>query len=395
VRGISAYTQGRMKEAEALFLLSRDELRLIVDEPLLASILQNLGACRQMAGDFSTAVLFYDSAYVMLPQQQTWLLRNNIASLHNELGNYDDALFHVEAIIEAQPDDEYVFTLALLNAVSAHTSLNQIDESEKYFLQLVKRDLLPGMEMKCLNILFKYALVADEQEWFFVLSEKHKSVILDDADWEENMEHFVYVAYLYLTGRVEESRYLGDLLVSDVLTQYEIYTRSALDESLRMKYDSLLNEQRILRKAVRIFTVLIVLIFIAFISRRIYLNISQKRALRKLDGRLSNAQDIQLIKASLAKGSQGLKALEALLRIDARLIKHQSKQLSNIPLERLNEREKEVLQLISAGKSVPDIAMSLDVSTKYVYNIRSSIKSKCSVQHNTTLEAWLQQFDDK
>ncbi len=394
VRGIEAFNQGETSKAETLFTQSREDLRTVSDQPLLASIFQNLGACRQVKGDFSNAVLYYDSAYVLLPEKQSWLLRNNIASLHNEMGNYEDAIFHAEAIIDAEISDEYILTLALLNALSAHTALYQLDKAQSRFLKLVKRELIYGLEVKSLNILLKYTMVAEEDEWFLVVAEKFRDVILNVKDFENTMEPFVYIAYLHLAKRTHEKDFLSAFLIAEHKSQFELINRSALDENLRLKYDKLQEEQANMRKVLVVFIALILLIIIAVIGRTVFHIIAKNRRLRKLNQTLSKSQDVQLIKSSLVKGPKGLNALEALQRMDAQLIKHQNRKLAQIPMNKLSEREKEVLQLIVAGKSVADIALSLGVSTKYVYNIRSSIKRNLKVSSEVSLDVWLGQNDD-
>lgn len=394
VRGIEAFNQGKTSKAETLFTQSREGLRTVSDQPLLASIFQNLGACRQVNGDFSSAVLYYDSAYVLLPEKQSWLLRNNIASLHNEMGNYEDAIFHAEAIIESDESDEYVLTLAHLNALSAYTALYQLDKAHSCFLKLVKRELIYGLELKSLNIILKYALVAEEAEWFSVVAEKHKDVILNVNDFENTMEPFVYIAYLHLSKREQEKAFLSDFLKEEHRNQSELINSSALDENLRHKYDKLQKEQATLRKVLLVFIVLILLIITVVIGRTVYNTITKKRSLRKLNKTLSNSQDVQLIKSSLIKGPKRLNALEALQRMDAQLIKYQNRKLAQILMNKLNEREKEVLLLIVAGKSVSEIALSLGVSNKYVYNIRSSIKRTLKVSSEVSLDVWLGQNID-
>ncbi len=391
VRGISDYNQGNVNEAELLFSQAREDLRVKDDVPLLASLLQNLGACNQVMGDFNKAIAYYDSAYVLLPEESSWLLRNNIASLHNEMGNYADALFHSEAIINANPNDDYILTLALYNALSANTSMLHLEESLQYFLQLIKRDLVQGREMKSLNILLKYVVVAEEDEWFSVLAEKHRSLILQDKVFENDMEPFVYAAYLHLNSRFDERDFMREVLINDVEIQHEMAIQLALDENLRFKYEKMVAEQRSLRTVISLFILLLLLLISGYFAYRIYSHIKQKRAIKKINPQLSNSQDVQLIKSSLAKSPMGLKALKALLRIDAYMIRLQNKQLALVPEAQLNDREKEVLQLIVVGKYASEIAISLGVTTKYVYNIRSSIKRKLNIPSDISLETWLKQ----
>jgi hypothetical protein len=74
VRGMVAFNRARYKEAEALFLRSRS-LVARSDDPILPLLLQNLGASKQVKSDLQAALLYYDSAYSIMPERDGLLLQ--------------------------------------------------------------------------------------------------------------------------------------------------------------------------------------------------------------------------------------------------------------------------------------------------------------------------------
>lgn len=390
VRGITDYSRARFKEAEASFLRSRSSIE-DSDDPLLSLLWQNLGACRQVRDDLEGALLYYDSAYSVLPKNDGLLLRNNIASIHNELGNYSDALYHAQHVIEFAGDDPYILSLALYNALSASVTLNNQSDAKQYFEQLDKSNLISGLEEHCLNILFKYIVYANDMDWLGFLAEKHRDVILDEYEDDEVPAPFVLLARLYLMELKADFDGLFEIVENDILDQREKHLTSNLDETLRAQNNRLAKQRTRLIRILIALSVLIVIGILVYVFLQIRSSIQQKKALSEINNRLSGLDEIQRIKSALVKDKQGMRALEALIRLDGLLVKLQTDQIKNLPIHLLNAREREVLKLIVSGKNPHDVSLVLNVSTKYIYNIRSEIKRKFGVPQNESLENWLEQ----
>jgi DNA-binding CsgD family transcriptional regulator len=316
--------------------------------------------------------------------------KNNIASLHNELGNYSDALFHASRFIErCSADNKYIRSLALYNALSASVMLSKEEDAHQYFEKIDKSNLFSGQESFCLDILLKYTVFIDDLDWFGFIAVKHKDHIFNIDSTEQVILPFVLLARLFLLDLETEFLTLYEVFKSDIHAIGDQYFSSTLDQSLQTKYDRINRQRNVLKWMLTGLAILNIVVIIIYTTARVYEGYKRKRVIKKINLYLSDKKDIQKIKSALVKGRSGIVALDALIRLDGLLSKIQSDALSKIPVEHLTTREQMLIKLTMSGKTPYEIAQSFEVTIKHVYNIRSNVKQKLNIPQGHSLEDWL------
>lgn len=69
---------------------------------------------------------------------------------------------------------------------------------------------------------------------------------------------------------------------------------------------------------------------------------------------------------------------------------HISRHLSNPHLHELTTLEEQVLEMLATGRSSKEIAQILEISSSYVYNLRTTIRKKLQVPDHLRLDQWIE-----
>lgn len=94
----------------------------------------------------------------------------------------------------------------------------------------------------------------------------------------------------------------------------------------------------------------------------------------------------------ILEGQTSMELSETWSQIERRLPAALLSELNEDPvLERLTERELEVLQLAMVGMMPKQIAVELELSPKYIYNIFSELRQKLDLDRDQSLQAWREQ----
>lgn len=106
-------------------------------------------------------------------------------------------------------------------------------------------------------------------------------------------------------------------------------------------------------------------------------------------------ENVHKIRIALEGKGSVEEALDGLLKIDYELslFKAADSGREDIPWDRLDATETEIIKLFMARKTVPEIARLRDCSVGHVYNVKTSIRKKLELSNETrALEKYLLQF---
>lgn len=110
--------------------------------------------------------------------------------------------------------------------------------------------------------------------------------------------------------------------------------------------------------------------------------------------------DIRIIGDAISHGRKisdallVLKKLTSLLDVETQPL-HPLRSLDRIPeVEKLSEREFQVLQHIASGFDAKEISRSLDMAPEYIYNLRSRIRKKLQIPKEQPFEVWVERVQN-
>lgn len=387
VKGVQAFRQGSYRSARASF---EQSLALSPRDRWGGQIWLNIGSCHQMAGRLDSAIRAYDSAYAYLPPGPIlWLLQINIAGLNADRQQYQNSLYHAGQVAQKAPPESYYARLARYNLLSAYTKLDSTAPADTLFRALYFEDLPPGSEWSAIRILLAYCHSRDDTARFQDLSDQYRAYLEDTTGYPQLGTEGL-LARLYLHRRPLDFELLWDALAQRRRSERQAYTATRyeanLQEEVAAKTRALKNLQSTTSQIALVFSVLLGLVVLFWLGRLLI----QGKRFARLDRELSADDHLQTIKAGLQKGGSGRRALQALLRLDKQLRRQEQQRLVGLPLEKLNPREKQTVYLLARGMSAQEILMTMDISPKYLYNLKSSIKKKLQIPSELKLEDYLQ-----
>ena len=387
VRGVQAFQRGSYPTARTFFQRS---LALSARDRWGGQIWLNIGSCHQMEGQLDSAIRAYDSAYAYLPEGPIlWLLQINIAGLNADLRRYQNSLYHAREVAQKAPPGSYYSLLARYNLLSAYTKLDSASRATELFEDLYFEDMPPGSEWSAIRILLAYCHYRNDTARFQTLSEEHQKLIKDTTAYQQLGTEGL-LARLYLQGASLDFELLWGALAQRRRSERHAYTATRyeadLQEKVAAKTRALENLQSTSTQAALLLGAVTLIIVLLWTGRYI---IRQKR-FAQLEAELTADEHLQTIKAGLQKGGNGRQALKALLRIDEQIRRQEKQRLGGLSLDKLNPREKQTVYLLARGMSSQEILMTLDISPKYLYNLKSTIKNKLQIPAELKLEDYLQ-----
>ncbi|WP_127845497.1 LuxR C-terminal-related transcriptional regulator [Psychroflexus aestuariivivens] len=390
-KGISEYINHNFKSAFESFKTAEAKAKSKIFK---IKQLENMGASQQMLNNLDAALNYYNKAYELSESKNSNLLRVNIASLHAEQENYKDALFHSTAVLNHPEATDYEKTLSRYNILSSATLMDSLDLASVQFNKIDKDNLPPGSEWSSLKILLKYVLSQDDKSWFELLVKKHQEIIEKEGEIQSGGINFLLAKSIINNNDAER-----DVLWIAAQQKFENeaykYEKSALDQGLEHQFEEAVAQRRILSLSLWILSSVIVISFLSYWFYNYIQNRKRQQKLTSIQESLSKDKSIQIIQDSLKKSNSGLKPIEALLRLDRELKAFRNEKSSQFPINQLNRREAEVFHLILASKSTQEISDTLNLSNKYIYNIRSRIKEIFKIPSKMSIESWIESQNDK
>ena len=108
-------------------------------------------------------------------------------------------------------------------------------------------------------------------------------------------------------------------------------------------------------------------------------------------------EDLRVIGDAITVGKRISDAMLILKKLSARLSYKEEniekRDLSSVPeLHQLNARELKIAQLLDAGFDSKEIARMENVTSEYVYNVRSRIRKKLNIPPDIELNDWFKQW---
>ena len=391
VKGISEYIDHDFKAAFESFKVAETNAK---SKPFKIKQLENMGASQQMLNNLDAALNYYNKAYELSDSENSSLLRVNIASLHAKQENYKDALFHSTAVLNHPEATDYEKTLSRYNILSSATLMDSLDLASVQFNKIDKDSLPPGSEWSSLKILLNYAVSQNDKNWFELLVKKHQKTIENEGEINSGGINFL-LSQSIINNNDKEREVLWNAAKKKLDNDIYKYKKSALDHDLEQQFQKAESQRKILSLSLWIISSVIVLTFLSYWFYNYIQNRKRQQKLASIKESLSKDKSIQIIRDSLKKSNSGLKPIEALLRLDRELKAFRNEKSSRFPINQLNRREAEVFHLILASKSTQEISDTLDLSNKYIYNIRSKIKEIFKIPAKMSIESWIETQNDK
>ncbi|MGM0636431.1 MAG: LuxR C-terminal-related transcriptional regulator [Bacteroidota bacterium] len=350
-------------------------------------LLENMGACKQMQNEFDAALFYYNQAYELSEGNESVLLQVNIAGLHAEQDNHKNAIFYSKAVLNHPDATEYHKTIARYNIISSANILDSLELASYHFNKLDKENLPPGSEWSAIKVLLKYALGQNDKTWFELLVKKHQNIILNEGEIETG-EVVYLLAKAIINNNEKERDVLWKASQRDLEIEKNQYVKFALDEDLEKKFNKAELQRKKLSLSLQVLSIVIVLSLLSYLAYHYYQKKRRQKVLASIQENLTKDKSIQTIYDSLKSSTNKVKALENLLRLDRELNSYRNERSTNFKMNLLNRREAEVFHLILAEKSTQEISDTLNLSNKYIYNIRSKIKEIFKIPPKMTIEAW-------
>jgi tetratricopeptide (TPR) repeat protein len=144
---IHYYTNKKYTET-IMYLQKQYELSIKkTDYPQQVNILCRIGTCYYMIGDYSNSVIFYSKSYELFKVNNIENVPLIIKILHNLALNYaalekfDEALVHIDTLLETKDIDENQLTTALILKTSILIDLQRYEDALLICEDLIKRNL--------------------------------------------------------------------------------------------------------------------------------------------------------------------------------------------------------------------------------------------------------------
>lgn len=352
----------------------------------------NIGSAFNQLQQLDSALYWYDKSYKFDPSKATAMLFNNMASIKVKQGKYYDANHYLH-LAETRMDErmpDYLPTLIKYNYLEVYRNLRRMTEALEVYEKIDKEQLPRGAESTGLQVLIQYCIAADDPAEFIRISTLHRKLLDDSVEAEMIEFRQMLQAYINDDGSFEE-------LWSDMREKVSNPDPSNddppsyVDEQLSASYI------KWRRGALTLSAILLLSMVVGLWAWRRKLNAAKmlKNMVDDVRNDFSGDENVQKIRSALEGKGSVEEALEGLLKMDYELSLFRASDSSRqeIPWERLDATETEVIKLFLARKTVPEIARLRGCSVGHVYNVKTSIRKKLDLSNETrALEKYLLQF---
>ena len=357
-----------------------------------ASLFLNIGSAFNQMDQLDSALYWYDKAYQFDPPRATAMLFNNMASIKLKQEKFNDANHYLH-LAESRMNEytpSYLETLIKYNYLETYRNLGRITEAQEIYREIDSERLPRGAEIIGLNVLLSYCIsIADTAE-FLRISTLHLKLLESSSDG-------IMIQFSQLRQALERNdgsqRELWASLRRDRgnVPSTSDASVSYIDEKLSASYT------KWRRGAIALSVIIVLAILVGLWAWRRKLNASKmlKNMVDDVRNEFSADENVQKIRSALEGKGPVDEAIDGLLRMDYELSLYKASDSSRqeIPWERLDATETEIIKLFLARKTVPEIARLRGCSVGHVYNVKTSIRKKLELSNETrALEKYLLQF---
>lgn len=360
-----------------------------------------IGACHSGMGDNVAAFRFFNEAYNLAEHPAPVMLLNNLAASQISFGLFQDAIELLTEALRQKDLSTYERQLIHLNRINAFCNLDQLDKADAEFLKV--QEILPSrMDANTFQILLTFALVLETPErWQELKGDLERALTYLDHNFlfeEEDPGKLLFAEY------DSEWKKLG---VEDVgnLRWQTVKSLKAAHNRMRLEVAKELLEERnalaastLSNDKIGIIRTLnwwwfVMLLAVAGIAVGWGL---RQRALRKRADHIDTNLDLSQIPI-IHRLSEALEsgAIDAEMGAALKDLKNgahetiEAKLKAHIAVEHdLSKIELQALVFFILGYSPKNVAVLLDRSVGYIYNLRSLLRNKLDLEKSEDFKDW-------
>ena len=368
-------------------------ISLARDSVFLTEAYNNLSATlEKIAGREDQVIEAIEMALRYANQSQSPFLLNNIVALNIQRGNWARAnQFSQRFLIDLSTLPNNLQFNIYLNRLILALRLEQTEDASELFNQLVGLDVTPGNECTFARIASKHLLIADAYEryrdmygqlakWIQLCPEASESVQTEGLlfqPWREAFQSTDTAQTPVSREAWQRLRRTQLHLLFDELDHSDSY--GGLISARPEEASSESSPWRWLAEGAGLLLIL-VLMGLLFKQRRNSEHLTRKR-LRSGLGRLKELVGSTQSDPALLREIERLES--EWLGKSVRPLLDRFKDVEFTPIE------VEILRMLANGRTSKEIAILLDVSLSYVYNIRTGLRKKFQLSESEDLDAWI------
>lgn len=392
------------EKAVTLYRQASEMLKPDQEEHLNAAL--NIGACLVSLGNYTEAISTFqsviDHAYERADVYQPMATINLSAAQLN--AGFDRDAAETLRQLPTENLSEYWRSLLFSNALIAHQNLADYTGSDsvwKNHLSLVPfKSLPPDIHPHILSELlhqgdfieftkFKNAIIASQQSP--LLDPNHSYFLLFKQEESDEQSNVVWDLYRDFEERQRKANQTLQEKQPTLQSQFQLIEQELSQERQATRNWKLTTAFIVLA----ILTAITVILFLR--TRRLRNHLSSISHLKKTAHYKKpqvDEEDLVVLAQALTFGKGLQKALLIVRRLQADFADQSQSRLNLETIEfyqELNEREKEVAGFIASGFNSKEIAQMLNVTTQYIYNVRSRIREKFAIPEEQDLLQWFRE----
>jgi len=350
----------------------------------------NMGSVYNQLSMLDSALYYYDLSYREDKKQASPMLLNNMASIKMSQQLYNDAKLYLY-LAERQITPEtpsYILELIDINNLETNRRLEDYDRAKAIFERIKDRGIPRGENILFVKILLDYCLdVADTASFLEIggrfANEINGSNELFPAKYSILLQH--------LEDGDDEASELWETMAKSTRggrSSDENLPTSIVEQELSEKFE----RWRFAAIVLALVILLAVLVSSWFLWRRFTTNRALKELISNVRNDLSSDKNVQKIRNALEGSGSKEDAIRALAEMDYQLSLYNTSetQREDIPWDKFDATEAEIMKLLIARKSVTEIAELRNCSAGHVYNVKTAIRRKMGLSgESKALEKWL------
>lgn len=389
-RAVLAFSEGRYAEAREIW-------RAVASDPVAevqaAKTMENIGACWQREGQLDSAQWYYEKALNLQGEQVNLMTLNNIVSILNNKGRYDEVRPFFEVGMSIEFTDSTALDMLFWNLLVSEVMQGNKEASLEVMRERESKGLV-GVPRYAIEAYWQYLLLQDDYDAFIA----HRAEFSADQLAEMLQSAPAFMSDLFDDGKGSE---VGRLPLSvkwviarrglELVQQIESDATesrpvSLLQEKLEKK---LAQEQRwnnvLMGSLLGVVLVVGVVWVVSILARG-----KRRGTAERMEFSNADHKSIQAIRQALVNQSGGEEALLHLAELRELLEARQSNSLSRIMGEvDLTPSELKLLQLIGKSYNAQECAKMLSCTKSHVYNLRSSVRKKLDLPESISLKSWV------
>lgn len=358
-----------------------------------ASATQNIGTCFQREGQLDSAQFYYEEALRMQGDDIKLMTLNNIVSTLNARGRHHDVGPFFEVARRIDDPDSTALDMLYWNMLSANILLDKEADARSIYEERQAKGFnqIPDYAV---DIYWMYLLMRDDYDAFIAhratlstdfLVELYDQVPAFMEDLCENQQHSA-VSHLPLAVKWDIAR--RGLVLEQTYSKASAPNGSVV--ILQEKLERMLEERRRLNGLLMGAAAFMLLAAGVFFVRKNQQRRTREHTASRLKFDERDHKSIQIIRDALVARSNSESAIAQLAELKELLEAKQSDSMQRWMVKSdLSESELRLLELIGKGYSAAECSKLMNCTKSHIYNLRSQIRKKLSLEESESLKSWV------